>query len=71
VAEKMRKVVDKQAGETCIECHQGIAYRLPAGYDEDKGDDRDFSAVVRRARFGFIAAAARADLSTLRYWIRA
>jgi len=34
-AEKMQKVVDKQTGETCIECHKGIAHKLPEGYDED------------------------------------
>jgi nitrate/TMAO reductase-like tetraheme cytochrome c subunit len=34
-AEKMQKVVDKKTGETCIECHKGIAHKLPEGYDGD------------------------------------
>ncbi len=34
-AEKMQKVVDKKTGETCIECHKGIAHELPEGYDDD------------------------------------
>ena len=34
-AEKMRKVIDKKTGETCIECHKGIAHKLPEGYDDD------------------------------------
>ena len=34
-AEKMQKVVDKQTGETCIDCHKGIAHKLPADYDRD------------------------------------
>ena len=34
-AEKMQKVVDKKTGETCIECHKGIAHKLPEGYDDD------------------------------------
>ncbi len=37
-AEKMQKVVDKKTGETCIECHKGIAHKLPEGYDEDDDD---------------------------------
>jgi nitrate/TMAO reductase-like tetraheme cytochrome c subunit len=28
-------VVDKKTGETCIECHKGIAHKLPEGYDDD------------------------------------
>ncbi len=24
-----------EAGKTCINCHQGIAHKLPAGYDDD------------------------------------
>jgi nitrate/TMAO reductase-like tetraheme cytochrome c subunit len=31
----MQKVVDKKTGETCIECHKGIAHKLPEGYDDD------------------------------------
>ena len=34
-AEKMQKVVDRKTGETCIECHKGIAHKLPEGYDDD------------------------------------
>ena len=34
-AEKMQKVVDKNTGETCIDCHKGIAHKLPEEYDED------------------------------------
>jgi nitrate/TMAO reductase-like tetraheme cytochrome c subunit len=34
-AEKMQKVVDKNTGETCIDCHKGIAHKLPEGYDDD------------------------------------
>jgi len=34
-AEKMQKVIDKKTGETCIECHKGIAHKLPEGYDDD------------------------------------
>lgn len=34
-AEKMQKVVDRQTGETCIDCHKGIAHKLPEGYDDD------------------------------------
>jgi cytochrome c-type protein NapC len=34
-AEKMQKVVEKKTGETCIECHKGIAHKLPEGYDDD------------------------------------
>ena len=32
-AEKMREAMEK--GKTCIECHKGIAHKLPAGYDDD------------------------------------
>lgn len=32
---KMKKVVDRNTGETCIDCHKGIAHKLPADYDED------------------------------------
>ncbi len=32
-AEKMRIAMDK--GKTCIECHKGIAHKLPEGYEED------------------------------------
>ncbi len=31
--EKMEKAFKK--GETCIECHKGIAHKLPEGYEED------------------------------------
>ncbi len=33
--EKMQRVVNKQTGETCIDCHKGIAHKLPADYDDD------------------------------------
>jgi len=32
-AEKMRTAQEK--GETCIECHKGIAHKLPADYEKD------------------------------------
>jgi nitrate/TMAO reductase-like tetraheme cytochrome c subunit len=32
-AEKMQKAMEKK--ETCIECHKGIAHKLPEGYDKD------------------------------------
>ena len=31
--DKMQKAMER--GETCIECHKGIAHKLPAGYDDD------------------------------------
>jgi cytochrome c-type protein NapC len=31
--EKMRRAMDK--GKTCIECHKGIAHKLPEDYDDD------------------------------------
>jgi len=34
-AAKMQKVVDRQTGETCIDCHKGIAHKLPEDYDDD------------------------------------
>ena len=34
-AEKMQKVIEKKTGETCIDCHKGIAHKLPEGYDDD------------------------------------
>jgi cytochrome c-type protein NapC len=34
-AEKMQEVVEKQTGETCIDCHKGIAHQLPEGYGDD------------------------------------
>ncbi len=37
-AEKMQRVVDQQTGEICIDCHKGIAHKLPAGYDDDDDD---------------------------------
>ena len=36
--EKMETVAAR-AGKTCIDCHQGIAHRLPAGLGDDEGDD--------------------------------
>lgn len=38
-SDKMQKA--KEKGETCIECHKGIAHELPEGYgdDDDDGDD--------------------------------
>ncbi len=24
-----------EAGKTCIDCHKGIAHKLPEGYDDD------------------------------------
>lgn len=38
-ARKMKKVVDSNTGETCIECHKGVAHKLPKGYGEDDEDD--------------------------------
>ena len=32
-AEKMQKAVKK--GETCIECHKGVAHKLPEDLDDD------------------------------------
>ncbi|MDP6706521.1 MAG: NapC/NirT family cytochrome c [Alphaproteobacteria bacterium] len=32
-ARQMQKAKDK--GKTCIDCHKGIAHRLPPGYEED------------------------------------
>ena len=34
-AEKMQKVIDKNTGETCIDCHKGIAHKLPEGYEDE------------------------------------
>ncbi len=34
--EKMQAGLDK--GRTCIECHKGIAHKLPEGYAEDEDD---------------------------------
>lgn len=34
-SDKMQKVVNRKTGETCIDCHKGIAHKLPADYDED------------------------------------
>ena len=31
--EKMEKAMEK--GETCIECHKGIAHKLPEGMEDD------------------------------------
>ncbi len=33
-AEKMKEAIDK--GETCIECHKGIAHKLPETDDDDR-----------------------------------
>jgi cytochrome c-type protein NapC len=33
----MKKALEK--GKTCIECHKGIAHKLPAEYDEEDDDD--------------------------------
>ena len=35
-AEKMQQGI--KDGKTCIECHQGIAHKLPAGLDDDDDD---------------------------------
>jgi cytochrome c-type protein NapC len=40
-ARKMKNVVDKNTGETCIDCHKGIAHKLPQGYDDDEEDEDD------------------------------
>jgi nitrate/TMAO reductase-like tetraheme cytochrome c subunit len=32
---KHKEAIDK--GLTCIECHQGIAHKLPKGWEEEKG----------------------------------
>ncbi len=32
-ARKHKKAVDK--GQTCIDCHKGVAHKLPEGYEED------------------------------------
>ena len=34
-SEKMQRAIKKQSGETCIDCHKGIAHKLPKGYDDD------------------------------------
>ena len=34
-AKKMKKVVEKNTGETCIECHKGVAHKLPEGYEDE------------------------------------
>ncbi len=34
-AEKMQAVIEQQTGETCIDCHKGIAHQLPEGYGDD------------------------------------
>jgi cytochrome c-type protein NapC len=33
--EKMRPVVEQKTGETCIDCHKGIAHKLPDDYEDD------------------------------------
>lgn len=33
--EKMKPVVDESTGETCIDCHKGIAHQLPEDYERD------------------------------------
>jgi len=35
-AEKMQEALKQ--GKTCIECHKGIAHKLPAGLDDDDDD---------------------------------
>ena len=35
-AKKMKKALEK--GKTCIECHKGIAHKLPAEYEEEDDD---------------------------------
>jgi nitrate/TMAO reductase-like tetraheme cytochrome c subunit len=34
-AEKMQQAIEKGSNETCIDCHKGIAHKLPEGYGED------------------------------------
>lgn len=34
-AREMKKVIDEKTGETCIDCHKGVAHDLPKGYKED------------------------------------
>ncbi|MBC8209843.1 MAG: NapC/NirT family cytochrome c [Gammaproteobacteria bacterium] len=34
-AEKMQQAIEKGSKETCIDCHQGIAHKLPDGYGDD------------------------------------
>ncbi|MCP4184163.1 MAG: Denitrification system component NirT [Hyphomicrobiales bacterium] len=36
-AEKMQEGI--KDGKTCIDCHQGVAHKLPAGLDDDDDDD--------------------------------
>jgi nitrate/TMAO reductase-like tetraheme cytochrome c subunit len=33
-AEKMQNAIEKGT-ETCIDCHKGIAHKLPEGYEDD------------------------------------
>jgi len=45
--QQLRAVREHEAGfargETCIDCHQGIAHQLPASMLEEEADDVDFS----------------------------
>lgn len=34
-AEKMQEVIKANSGETCIDCHKGIAHKLPKDYEDD------------------------------------
>lgn len=36
-SQKMQEGIEE--GKTCIECHQGIAHKLPAGMDDEDDDD--------------------------------
>lgn len=38
-AEKMQKAIEKGSDETCIDCHKGIAHKLPEGYRDEEEDD--------------------------------
>ena len=34
-AEKMQEAINTDSGETCIDCHKGIAHKLPRDYEDD------------------------------------
>ncbi|MEJ1410868.1 MAG: NapC/NirT family cytochrome c, partial [Candidatus Sedimenticola sp. (ex Thyasira tokunagai)] len=34
-AEKMQEAVEKRSKESCIDCHKGIAHKIPKNDDED------------------------------------
>ena len=38
-AEKMQQSIKKGNNETCIDCHKGIAHKLPKGYADEEEDD--------------------------------